>query len=62
MTFSLTRCKPKFRNYGTLPVLHIASAQNDSKEFIQAKNLKIVYLLTQRVMVGELHYNTVEFF
>ena len=33
-----------------LPVLHIASAQNDSMEFIQSKNLKIVYLLTLRVM------------
>ena len=48
--FIITRYKPKFWNYGTLPVLHTASAQNNSMELIQSKNLKIVYLLTLRML------------
>ena len=35
----------------TTSFIHIASALNDSMEFIQSKNLKIVYLLTLRLML-----------
>ena len=33
-----------------LPVLHIASVQNNLMELIQSKNLKIVYFITLHVM------------
>ena len=38
--------------YGILLVLHIAPAKNNSMEFMQSKNLKIVYLLTFSVMLS----------